>query len=126
MKQTKRDVIYCHIPSFRYNSIYYSVSVCFYSALSVPKMKFTAFSALAAADIMNLLSFFKTCNQFWIYAALFLKVCGVSMFNIFKIAVLPISATNSSFEYVSLPKAATFLSSNLSSLVLCPGLCVSS
>ena len=39
-----------------------------------PSIKLTAFSARLLADTINLLSFFKTCNQFCIYAVEFLKV----------------------------------------------------
>ena len=38
---------------------------CLYSSIVSPMMYLTAFSALLAADTMNLLSFFNTDSQFW-------------------------------------------------------------
>lgn len=101
-----------------------SVQPLSWTAAYSPKIKFTAFSALLDADTINLLSFFRTFNQLCIYAVVFLKVFTVSIPNRFMSVALPISATSSSLLYSSEPKAAICPVCNLSSLVLCPVLCV--
>lgn len=96
----------------------FAPSLIFYSVS--PRIYFTAFSALLDADMMKWLSFFRTCNQFCMYAVEFLKVPVVSIPNRFIIIAEPASAVNSSLLYVSLPKCAFTVVSSRSSLVLCP------
>lgn len=55
-------------------------------------MYLAAFSALLDADTIHLGSFLSTLIQLWIYAAVFLKLCGVSSPRRFIIIALPDSA----------------------------------
>ena len=55
-------------------------------------MYLAAFSALLDVDTIHLGSFLSTLIQLWIYAAVFLKLCGVSSPRRFIIIALPDSA----------------------------------
>jgi len=65
---------------------------------AVPRIMFTAFSALVDALTMKRLSLRRTCSQLWIYAALLRKLSGVSRPAWLTRAVAPISAISSSLE----------------------------